>query len=172
MKKIKTLAALSLMELIISLSIVAILSYVSFSSLANVKVGYRRKEAQSELIKLKSSIQEEAVKYGCSMVDIANWLNSGSSSGITACTSLPTTVSMPQTPNGYYTLTAPVDSNHNIILTATPTAGGPQAKDTSCPLITLCLPPDGSDSIQGAPTSTSSTPCAISPNPDPNKCWQ
>lgn len=41
-------------------------------------------------------------------------------------------------PEGYYTLTATIDSsNQSFTLTATPTVGGPQTKDSECTTLTI-----------------------------------
>ncbi len=177
MKKLK---AFSLIELIIAISIAATLAAISFSSLAGVKTGYRRKEAQSELLKLKALIQQNILNYGCSAQDVVNWLQAHTSSQ-PGCTT-PTTSAAPYcqalnsvtayatlpilSPNGYYCLTAStgVDSSTaiTVILTATANASGPQISDSVCRTITLTSNMGATEDIQGSTGSTPNNPV----------CWQ
>jgi prepilin-type N-terminal cleavage/methylation domain-containing protein len=136
MKKLKQLIALSLLELIVALSIVSILALVSYSSLVSTKMGYRRKEAQGELTKLKALIQQQAIQYGCSVIDVVNWLNNTTT--CSALNSVNNTTTWPiATPNQYYYLKVSTNSDGTITLTATVNSAGPQAKDYSCATIIL-----------------------------------
>ncbi len=172
MKKLK---AFSLIELIIAISIAATLAAISFSSLAGVKTGYRRKEAQSELLKLKALIQQNTLTYGCSAQDVVNWLRAHTSSQpgcttpttgpATSCTTLPSTgyATLPiLSPNGYYCLTASTGLDSSIILTATANASGPQISDSLCQTITLTSNMDATEDRQGSTGST----------PNVQDCWQ
>lgn len=138
----KNYLAITLLELIVTLSIAAVLALVSYGALSDVKIKYRRKEAQTELVKIKALIQEQAVKYNCSAIDIATWLTGTVQAGC-AAPSLSTPYIPYTTVNKLYNITLNAtgftDSNGNpaIKITATPVSSGPQSKDTDCATINL-----------------------------------
>lgn len=59
--KLNKLHAISLLELMITIAIVIILMAISFNSISSLQVENQRKEATSELIKLKSNIEQLAI---------------------------------------------------------------------------------------------------------------
>lgn len=59
--KLNKLHAISLLELMITIAIVIILMAISFNSISSLQVENQRKEATSELIKLKSNIEQLAL---------------------------------------------------------------------------------------------------------------
>lgn len=130
--------AISLIELIATMVIVSILISVSYGTASGMKIEYRRKEAQNELIKLKANIEQIALSGKMSdgtsvisSIDVANKL------------AITTSATPIQTPNGYYSITVsnvlPNGATPGYTLTATPVATGPQARDTSCPSISLII---------------------------------
>ncbi len=132
----KKLTAISLIELIVTLSIVSILIGISYSSASGIKMEYRRKEAQSELVKLKSNIEMLAISRQTSSLAIANGFLTDNKR-IT-------------TQNGYYKIKVlsadPIPTtrpNPGYILNAV--AQGPQAKDTPCGTISLRVSADQDD---------------------------
>lgn len=158
----KNFTAITLLELIITLSIAAVLALVTYGTLSDIKIGYRRKEAQTELIKLKAIIQEQAVKYSCSAIDVAIWLNTGANTG---CTALPAgSAYLPiVTPNQLYTITLTNSisgSDPTVILTATPVVNGPQSRDSDCTTIVLTSTMGITDDIKSATGA------------HPANCWQ
>jgi Tfp pilus assembly protein PilE len=152
-----------LLELIVALSIVSILALVSYSSLVSTKMGYRRKEAQGELTKLKALIQQQAIQYGCSVIDVVNWLKNTTPT-CPALNLVTNTTTWPiSTPNQYYTLTVSANSNNGtVILTATVNPNGPQAKDYSCATIILTSSMGITDDTYDSTGST----------PNKSICWQ
>lgn len=156
---INNINGISLIELIATMVIVSILIGVSYGSASGLKIDYRRKEAQNELIKLKANIEQIA---------LSGRMSDGSSvtSSIDVANKLATTTSASpiRTPNGYYNITVSnvvsTGATPGYTLTATPVATGPQAKDTSCPSISLVILA-GQDDIK---------------NPDANdptkSCWK
>lgn len=143
----KKYLAITLLELIVTLSIAAVLALVSYGSLSEVKIKYRRKEAQTELVKIKALIQEQALKYNCSTIDIATWLITGTAPAGCSATSggayIPSSGTLYTTTNKLYNITLNAtnitDSNGNpaIKITATPVTAGAQGKDTACATINL-----------------------------------
>lgn len=122
--KALSLKALSLIELLVTMSIVTVLLGISYGTLASVKLESRRKEAHSELIKLKANIEQTAISNSKSVMEIIN--------------SLP-----PQdTPNRYYNIKASTTEPSSYTLTAT--AIGTQEKDKKCPTILLIVSADSS----------------------------
>ena len=162
MKNSKKLMALSLLELIAALAIVSILILVTYSSLVSTKIAYRRKEAQGELNKLKAIIQEKAIQYGCSVIDVVNWLNN-TTTGCAALNSVTNTTTWPiSTPNKYYNLTVSINGSGTITFTATANPADAQAKDYSCKTITLTSSMGISDDTKDSTGTTPSYP----------PCWQ
>lgn len=159
--KNKKLIAITLIELIIALCIAMILGLVSYSTLASLKKSYRRKEAQAELMKLKSNIQEQAIKHSCSVVGVGKWFQTGNNTecvGLPA-TSKPTTIN---TTNNYYVMSVTVNLDNSITLIATPVADGAQTKDFSCATIKLTSNMDMSEDVYGSTGSV----------PDDPECWK
>lgn len=124
MKKI--IKALSLIELVTTLLIIAILMTVSVSTYSNSRMQYRRSEATSKLIQLKNNLQQLAFSKSTDVISIIEQIKQG-------------TIKIPQDVGSYYTYTI---SNQNTstymyVLTATPIANKPQAKDSACTSIVL-----------------------------------
>lgn len=124
----KKLTAISLIELIVTLSIVAILIGISYSSASGIKMEYRRKEAQSELVKLKSNIEALAM--------------SGQTSSLAIATRFLTDNKRITTQNGYYAIKVlsadPIPTTRpNPGYTLNAVAQGPQTKDTPCKTMSL-----------------------------------
>lgn len=150
--------AITLLELIVTLSIAAVLAFVTYGSLSDVKIKYRRKEAQTELVKIKALIQEQALKYNCSTIDIATWLITGTAPAGCSAPSGSAYISSSgsyTTTNKLYTITLNATNvtdsagNPAVRLTATPVSSGPQRQDTECATITLTTSMGITDDTKG-----------------------
>lgn len=145
---INKLIALSLIELLITMSIVSVLLGISYSTLSSLKLESHRKEAHSELIKLKANIEQTALSGWMngtpvsSYIDVATILN-GQNKTIT-------------TPNGYYNIkvSSVSKTGTSSSYTLTATAVGVQAKDTACPTIALIISADTSGVSEDTRTPT------------------
>lgn len=162
--------AITLLELIVTLSIATVLALVTYGTFANVKIKYRRKEAQTELFKIKALIQEQAVKYSCNTIDIASWLMTGTApagcSAPVVSPLYPSSAPFYTTPNRFYKITLNITNimdsagNPAIQLTAQPMDGGPQIKDTDCTTITLITSMGMTDDTKRqGPAATSDVDC-------------
>lgn len=148
MKKYIKFKAFTLIELLIALVVSSILGLISYSSLVSLKIGYRRKEAHAELMKLKVLIQENAIKNDSTVVDVAK--------------SIATPI---YTANNYYKINIEVKADNTIVLSASPAANSPQEKDSVCNVIILTTNIAGSGMSNEEFTSVGTT------TNDP-KCWQ
>lgn len=132
------IASISLIELLVTMSILVILTKISFGAFYNLQIENRRQEAHSELIKLKSNLEQMAV---------SGYFKTTPVQSIMDVVSIPEISSKSITsPNGYYELTiSGVDTTLNkYVLTAT--AKGIQAeKDSACLNITLTVTAEQED---------------------------
>jgi type IV pilus assembly protein PilE len=130
--KMKKHLAVSLIELLVTLAIIALLLSISFNTLANVKRENRRQEAHGEIIKLKASIEKMAFTNNSSVIDIVS------------------DASMPKltddinthilAPNEYYRLSiSDIQTNAPTGYTINATAVGSQDRDRQCAIISLII---------------------------------
>ncbi len=134
--KLNKLHAISLLELMITIAIVIILMAISFNSISSLQIENQRKEAHSELIKLKSNIEQLAVSgyVGStavhSIMDVAAQLQLSS-----------------QFPAlKYYTISISLNSGATTSYTLTATAEEPLAtQETTCREITLTVDTNNTD---------------------------
>lgn len=126
--KLNKLHAISLLELMITIAIAIILIAISFNSISSLQIENQRKEATSELIKIKSNIEQLAISgyVGStavnSIMDVAGTINSQN---------FPTLK--------YYTITISLNAGAtSYTLTATATQSL-AANDTACTAINLTV---------------------------------
>ncbi|MGI9214194.1 MAG: type IV pilin protein, partial [Gammaproteobacteria bacterium] len=124
--KLNKLHAISLLELMITIAIVIILMAISFNSISSLQIENQRKEATSELLKLKSNIEQLAVSgyvgsaQVSSIMDVAAKINSQNFPNLK-----------------YYNITITITSGTDASYTLIATAKEPLAtNDKNCPTIT------------------------------------
>lgn len=105
----------TLIELIISITIVAILSIVAYSNYTQHILRSRRADAITGLFNIQSYFEQQFTLQNAYPNAIPNNLS----------TSL------------YYTYSLPTVTTTYFKITATPTAGGPQTTDSACPSISI-----------------------------------
>ena len=123
MKKFKQISAVSLIDLTVTLSMVAILSGISFSTYSKLQIEHRRNEALVKVIKLKNNLQQMAISGGTSVIDVINKISSNQ-------------ITIPNETDGYYTYQVQLD-NAGYTIVATPITGKSQEKDKTCKTIIL-----------------------------------
>ncbi len=149
------LNALSLIELIITMTIVSTLIAISSSTLSTLKLESHRKEAHSELIRFKASIEQFAIS-GRAPDGTPNGAKVDSS--VAVAQKFKDLSKSITTPNNYYNIIVsavnPSGTTPGYTLTATAPSGSPQHKDTPCIAISLQILA-GSDDVK-----------------TPDICWQ
>jgi type IV pilus assembly protein PilE len=141
-KAFRAVRGFSLIELMIVVSIIAILSAIAVNSYIKYAQSSRRSDAYAALS------QDQGILERCYALTF-NYANA--SNGSTQCAQVLTV-----SPSQYYdvAVTFPAGSTTSYLLTATPVASGPQEADTTCP----------SFSIDNTNTKT--------PSPTTSTCWQ
>lgn len=120
----------TLIELIISITIVAILSTIAYANYTQHILRSRRADALTGLFSIQSYFEQQ----------------------FTLQNAYPTSIPANLTTSLYYTYTLPSVTTTYFKVTATPTVGGPQVQDTACPTISM-----DSTGLQTAGTGSSST---------------
>ena len=146
------LNALSLIELIITMTIVSTLIAISSSTLSTLKLESHRKEAHSELIRFKASIEQFAISGRAP--DGVTPINSS----VHMADIFKTQGKSIATPNNYYNITVSAANQTGTppgyTLTATAPSGSSQFKDTPCKTISLTIKAGSED------------------EKTPTECWQ
>jgi type IV pilus assembly protein PilE len=128
----------TLVELLITVAIVAILATIALPSYFDFLQKSRRADAHSALTKLQ--LEQENLRSNCRFY--AQGIGANNSCPDTATDSSTVTVQGNTTSrDGYYTIGIEAGSadGNSFTLVATPVAGGPQAADTSCASIKLTV---------------------------------
>ena len=108
----------TLIELMIVVTVVAILAAIAIPAYSDYITRARRSDAQAALLEASQGLERCYSMYN--RFDHAD---------------CPLTVPH-DSPDGYYQVTGTIASN-GYTLTATPTSGGPQANDTDCTTLTI-----------------------------------
>jgi type IV pilus assembly protein PilE len=116
----------TLIELMITVAVVAILASIAYPSYQAQLRTSRRADAQASLMELQSFMERFFTENNCYENKGAD--GSCSSSGDNADPDLPFTVS-PRSGTVYYNLALTAATPNSYTLRATPVAGGPQAND-------------------------------------------
>ena len=143
----KILQAGALQNIIVTVVIVLVLGGIYYQSLEQSRIENRRKEAQNELLKLKSNIEQQAVNGSFKQTDGTSVAVNSTMEVVKLLQTSTTTTPIP-TINNYYNIAVtiePTTPTGGYILTATPHPNGPQTKDiTVCQSIVLKVAADGS----------------------------
>lgn len=108
----------TLIELMIVVTVVAILAAIAIPAYSDYVTRARRSDAQAALLEASQGLERCYSMYN--RFDHAD---------------CPITVPF-SSPDGYYSITGTIESNA-YALTAAPTSGGPQADDTDCKTLTI-----------------------------------
>lgn len=122
----RTTAGVTLIELLVTLTVLAILTAIGYPNYIKFKLETNRAEATTTLIDMHSGIQNYLIA-----TNSATLLNSNLNSLYSS--SLPTTP-IPTKPNGYYNITVPITTATppSYTITATTVSSSIQANDTNC----------------------------------------
>lgn len=131
----RALLALSLIELVATMTILVILTSFTLGGLSKFQVKNRRQEAYSSLIKLKANIEQAAIsgtfmqQNVSSVIDVATILNNNGSPQIIA------------TPNSYYNISVTAVNAASASYTLSAVAQGQQSlrDDAGCRQINLVV---------------------------------
>lgn len=133
----------TLIELMITVAIVAILARIGYASYMKSVISANRSDATIALTNW-SQILERCYTQNF------YYYNASPTTSSPDCTSPPSSGTTTLSPNKYYSITASRTTN-TYTLTATPMAGTLQTRDSSCPTFTL------DNTGARGPTSTAST---------------
>lgn len=141
--KVEKIYGFSLMELMVTLVIIGILAAIAYPAFTDHLYKTRRSDGQAALMNLATYMEHY---YTENNSYTGATLTVGSTTG---------TLGLKNTSiDGYYTLSISSLTATTYTLTATPTAGGPQAGDTTCTTLTLT-----NTNIKGATPSANSLIC-------------
>lgn len=115
----------TLIELMITLAIVAILAAVAIPAYQKSAMKGRRADAKAALTRHSQALERCYTQYGTYNNGLCNTEVDGSANFIGGTSD-----------KGYYTITASSWSATSYTLSATAVAGGPQANDTGCTTLT------------------------------------
>jgi type IV pilus assembly protein PilE len=132
---------MTLIELMVVITIVAILSSIAVASYRSYVLRAHRTDATSALVRIQVAEEKYFLQNNTYTTDVTDTPQTGGLG-----------ISSP-TQNGFYTLAVAPGSTNSIATsyTATATARGGQTKDTACPTLTI------DDQSQHGPAATAAT---------------
>ena len=137
----------TLIELMVTMAIVAIIAAVAYPSFTQSAMKGRRAEAKAELNRHVQALERCYATYGL-------YNSTNCSSEVNSSQAFISTTSQP---HGYYNITGTL-AGTTYILAATAVSTGPQAKDTGCTILTM-----NSTGQQGSGSTTATS--------DSGGCW-